>query len=438
MKFDAIIIGAGAAGITAALVLRNTYPDKRLLVLKSIPNGVIPCAIPYMFTKIKPAQNALPTTMLEDLGAIVKAERVKAIDRETKSVLTDKGRYEYEKLLIATGSEAAQLPIPGFELENVFTIKKDLDELSKLDAALKRAKRVLLLGGGFIGVEFADALSATHDVTVVELDKELLPTFDPEFGAMAHDLLAKAGVTILTGVGVQAIEGSGKAERVLLSDGKRVETDLVIVGVGVRAQSGLALAADLEVTPHKAIKVNPYQQTSDPDIYAVGDCAAKRDFVTGKPGGALLASVATAEARIAAVNMFGGKVKNEGSIAAYVTSVTGVALGSVGLSEHLAAKEGVKVLVAEAKAQDRHPGVLPGAQLQRVRLVANTKGVLVGGAVVGGNSVGELVNALALAVKARLPVKKLAFAEVATQPLLTASPVAYPVINAALALLKQL
>jgi pyruvate/2-oxoglutarate dehydrogenase complex dihydrolipoamide dehydrogenase (E3) component len=182
------------------------------------------------------------------------------------------------------------------------------------------------------------------------------------------------------------------------------------------------------------ICVDEYMRTEDPDIIAVGDCAEKRDFVTRKQTGIMLASTACAEGRIAGMNLFSlSAVKTfGGTIAIFSTSINGSSMGAAGLTEAQAIKEGFNVVTGTFEGMDRHPGKLPDVSKQFVKLVvAKESGVIIGGEAIGGSSIGELVNLIGFIVQNRTNIYTLQTMQIGTHPLLTASPAAYPLVNAA-------
>jgi len=239
---------------------------------------------------------------------------------------------------------------------------------------IKKTKDVLIIGGGFIGVEFADELSKIDNLNVylVEILPNLLAnSFDMEFSAIAEEMLKSKGATILTGIGVEEIMGSDKVKRALLSDGTEIPVDSIILGVGGIPNTKLATDAGLDLGKGKGIWVDEYMRTIDPDIFAAGDCAGKRDFYTRKDAPVMLASTATAEARIAGANLYRLKVvrENKGTIAIYSTYIDGMVLGSAGLTENSARNEGFEIVTGTADGVDKHPPTLPGVSKVKVKLI---------------------------------------------------------------------
>jgi NADPH-dependent 2,4-dienoyl-CoA reductase/sulfur reductase-like enzyme len=196
----------------------------------------------------------------------------------------------------------------------------------------------------------------------------------------------------------------------------------------------LAKDAGLDVLENGSIWVDDYMRTTADDVFAVGDCALKRDFFTRKSAPVWLASTATAEARNAGTNIYGIRVLHQiqGTIAAFSTQIGGVSFASAGMTCRVCEKEGFRHVCATVLAPDRHPGMLPGASELKVTLVfADRSGVILGGQMSGGPSVGELINMVALAIQKKVTVREIDMMQIATHPLLTSAPTVHPVINAA-------
>ncbi len=438
-RADVVVVGGGPAGTISAGAARIYYPDKKIILITEKDRGLIPCAIPYMISSLKdPTLNFTSYESLKSKGIQTVVDRVVEIDRQSKVVLTEKGdKYGYEKLILALGSKPVVPPIPGIEKKGVWPIKKDCEYLQELVSNVRAAKSVLVVGGGFIGVEIADELSKIEGlkVTLVELLPRLLAnSFDPEFSEMAQEKLRSSGVRLILNTKVEEFLGRDHVEKVRLSNGEIVETDCVIPSIGATPNTELAVKAGLDLGKGKGIWVDEYMRTVDSDIFAVGDCAGKRDFFTRKDAPVMLASIATAEARIAGANLYKLKVLREvkGTIGIYSTYVGGLVLGSAGITETTATREGFEVRVGRAQVVDRHPGAMPGATKHFVKLVFSKESeALLGGQVAGGISCGELINTIGVAIQKRMSLTELETLQMATQPRLTASPTMYPLVLAA-------
>jgi len=221
---------------------------------------------------------------------------------------------------------------------------------------------------------------------------------------------------------------------VTLDNGEQIPADMLIIGVGGKPNTELAEQAGLLVTESGSIWVDSYMRTSAEHVFAVGDCALKRDFFTRREVPVWLASTATAEARIAGTNIYGIRVLRQiqGTVAAFSTKIGEVSFASAGLTCRACDRDGFRWVSGEAVAPDRHPGVLPGASRLKVKLVFGDRGgALLGGQMSGGSSVGELINAVAIGIQMQLNVRDLDMMQIATHPLLTSAPTVHPLVNAA-------
>jgi len=438
-KVDVLVVGGGPAGIVSAVTARKYYPAKRISLMKDIEKGVIPCGIPYMFASLNnPDENKLGNAPLEKNNIDMILDEAVTIDRKEKVVVTKTSKqYGYEKLILAMGSSAIAPPIPGISKKGVYPIYKDMAYLKNSIEEIKKTKNILIIGGGFIGVEFADEISKIDNMNVylVEILPNLLAnSFDTEFSAIAEQTLKSKGVTLMTGVCVEEVLGNEKVEGIRLSDGREISVDSIIMGVGGVPNAKLAIDAGLDLGKGKGIWVDEYMRTTDPDIFAVGDCAGKRDFYTRKNVPVMLASTATAEARIAGANLYQLKVvrENKGTIAIYSTYIDGMVLGSAGLTENTAKKEGFEIVTGIADGVDKHPATLPGANKIKVKLIFSKRsGIILGGQVAGGISCGEIINLIGVAIQKRMSFAELETLQMATHPYLTSAPTVYPIVLAA-------
>ncbi|MEW6221912.1 MAG: FAD-dependent oxidoreductase [Candidatus Hadarchaeota archaeon] len=436
---DIMVIGGGPAGVVCAITARQNYPEKRILVMRDVEKGVIPCGIPYMIASLEnPEQNAMSYLPLEKQNIELVVDRAVQIDRKNKMVQTESGNdYRYEKLVLALGSNPVLPPIPGIYKKGVYSIRKDMAHLEDMIKYAKGCKKVLVLGGGFIGVELADEFSKVKglEVIMVEMLPHLLAnSFDPEFSELVEKKLSSQGVKILVGAKVEKVMVDERVRKVRLSNGEEINVDCVILGIGASPNTKLALDAGLELGKGRGIWVDEYMRTMDSDIFAIGDCAGKRDFFTRKDAPVLLASIATAEARTAGANLYKLKVlrENKGTIGIFSTYVGGLVLGSAGLTENTAKREGFDVVSGKAEAVDKHPSKLPGAQKMLVKLVFSRESqALLGGQVAGGMSCGELINAIGIAIQKRFTITELETFQMATHPYLTPPPTMYPLVLAA-------
>ncbi|MGB9586490.1 MAG: NAD(P)/FAD-dependent oxidoreductase, partial [Anaerolineales bacterium] len=282
-KTDVMVIGESAAGVTAAMTAKLSYPDKNVTVISKVEKVMIPCGIPYIFGTVGSTDNNIsPDEGLVKLGVEIVVDEVSDVDVKAKICKTKNGEeFVYEKLIICTGSLPA---VPGWlegrDLANVFTIPKEKDYLDRIQHNLQEIHKIVVVGGGFIGVEVSDELNkAGKNVTLIEILPHILGmTLDDEFAIEAEKIVAERGVTIKTNRGVERILGDGKVSGVQLKSGEVVDADAVILSMGYLPNTALAKKMGLELNAFGFIKVDQYGRTSIPDVYAAGDCAEKVDF----------------------------------------------------------------------------------------------------------------------------------------------------------------
>ncbi|MBW8331081.1 MAG: FAD-dependent oxidoreductase [Prolixibacteraceae bacterium] len=437
---DVLVIGGSAAGMVAAVTGKNFWNEKSFILVKKQKNVMVPCGIPYIFGTLDSSQlNIMPVdNMLAKAGIESLMNEVVSIDKEAKIATLDDGeQIKYDKLVIATGSKPIKPKwLKGNDLDNVFVIPKNTIYLDQMKEKIHGLKKVVVIGAGFIGVEFSDELKKHgHEVFLVEKEKEILSAaFDEEIASRISEILKSRGVNIITGNGISEVVGTTKVEGVRLEDGEFIEADAVILSMGYKPNSELSGKSGIYVDESGFIAVDEYMRTHEKDVFAIGDCAQKRDFITRKRVPTMLASTACAEARVAGMNLFNIHVVKtfSGTIGIYSTAIGEYAFGTAGITEKRAAEEDISVTTGFFEGVDHHPGNLPKTHKQMVKLIVATySGVIIGGEVIGGISAGELTNVIGIAIQNRMSINSLLISQIGTHPCLTASPAAYPLIKAA-------
>ena len=444
---DVLVIGSSAAGLVAATTVKRVYSNKKVTVVTLMNKTLIPCGIPYVFGSVGSTdKNILPAEKMFDSGGIDTIhDEVLSINREGKVVeLKQQGAISYDKLVIGTGSLPKKTPwLTGSSLKNVFTVPKNKTYIDKMQSELAGCKKIITIGAGFIGVEISDELvKAGKEVTLIERLPHILGlAFDEDISKYAETILAERGVVIKTGVSVKEIYGTNKVEGILLANGEKIEADAVILSLGYTPNVKLAADAGLPISEEGFIKVDEYMRTADKDIIAIGDCAEKRNFATRKPSLVMLASTACAEARIAGMNLYKlSTIKTfNGTISIFATAIGNTGFGVAGLTEAEAKNEGFDIITGVFEGIDRHPGTLADTHKQFVKLIVSKEaGVVLGGEVMGGLSIGELTNMIGIIIENRMTINSLLTTQIGTHPLLTASPAGYPLIKAAEAASTQI
>ena len=332
---DYVIIGAGPAGVVAAETLRRIDPADTVILVGEEPEPPYSrMAIPYLLAE----EVGEDGTHLrhgvghyQGLGIQVRRDRVTGVSTEAKTIALDGGgSLAYDRLLIATGSNATRPPIPGMELPGVETCWTLVDA-RRIAARMAPGKRVVLMGAGFIGCIVLQALAARDlKVTVVEMAARMLPRMMDEIGGeMIARWCESRGVRVLTGVQVTGIEAAGDGFRLELAGADALEADLVICATGVAPNVGFLEGSG--ITTEAGVLVDHHLETNRPGVYAAGDVAQGPDFSTGAQAIHAIQPTASEHGRIAALNMAGPPTRYRGSLSMNVLNTVGLVSSSFGL-----------------------------------------------------------------------------------------------------------
>jgi len=446
IKKEILIIGGGPSAMVAAGGCKMYYPNKSVSVIKKDADSMVPCGIPYVFGVMLDSveDDMIPCgNMAAKMGTELIHDKALKIDSKAKTITCKSGEvYSYEKLIIATGS-TPKVPkkIKNYDAKGVYQVPKSPDYIRKMHKALKDVKKVVVVGTGFIGVELADELkSSGKDVTLIG-PRLLKSSFDKEVSSYMEDIIVKNGVEFLKGERTQEIlTKNGVAYGVKLKSSQEIKADAVILATGYAPNVDLAKESGVNIGEFGAIRVDEYMKTNMQDIFAIGDCAEKRDFITRRVSSVMLASTATAEARMVAANLFNiNLVKSfKGTIGIFSTVMNDQAFGSAGVTETQAKKEGIEYISTVVKVSGKHPAALPNTQEQAIKLIATKKGgIVIGAQIVGGLDAGEMINMLGAIIEGGYTIFDLVGLQVATHPLLTSAPTTYPVMQAAQMLVAE-
>ncbi|MBU0675493.1 MAG: FAD-dependent oxidoreductase [Proteobacteria bacterium] len=376
MPHKILIIGGVAAGPKTACRLMRLMPDAEITIIDQdnlISYGG--CGIPYYVSGDVSDEKELRNTsfhmtrdeffFLNAKGVTVKTRtQALSINRQNKTVLIEnldthiQEILPYDKLVLATGASPIVLPIPGADLEGVYTVS-DLHKAIAIKEQLAKGKvgKAVVIGGGAIGIEMAEAFADLWGVTttLIEFMPGLLPNIlDSAFSSMLASSLRRNGVHVITGEGARAIEADehGVACRVITPN-HTLETDLVIMAAGVHPRSKLALEAGLLVAPRGGIVVNNRLQTSDPDIFAAGDCIETTHLVSGLKAHAPLGSLANRQGRLVADNIAGLSTSFEGWGGSFIMKAFDICVGATGLRYQAALDAGFEADVVITAQSDR-------------------------------------------------------------------------------------
>lgn len=429
MDMKTIIIGGVAGGASAAARLRRLDEQAEIVLLEKGPHmSYANCGLPYHLGKIIPERNWLlvmtPENFRKRFNVDVRVNHeVTAIDRAKKTVKVlnrqtgAESEERYDKLVIATGSSPIQLPLPGIDLPEVLPLwtLEDMDRIAKkLDAG---AKRAIVVGGGFVGMELAESLRHRGlAVTLLEMGRQLLPTMDEEMSSLLAEELRLAGIVVELGATVSAFApAAGGGVTATVKDGRSWTADVVALCVGVKPNSALAQAAGLETGPKGHIVTDARMGTKDPDVFAVGDVVEVVDPVFGAPTAVPLAGPANRQGRIAADNVLGRGRRYEGTFGASVVKVGKLTAASCGHTEARLKAMGQPYQKVYLHAGS-HAGYYPGATTLHIKLLFGGDGKIYGGQVVGAEGADKRADVLATAMRAGMDVRQLAELELCYAP----------------------
>ena len=413
MKY--IIVGGVAGGATAAArIRRNTEEAEIILLERGKYISYANCGLPYYIGGVISERDRLFVQTPEafgrrfniDVRTQSEATAIDAVRREVTIRRSDGTTYTegYDKLLLSPGASAVRPPLPGIDSEGIFTLR-NVDDTDRIKHYMQQhnVRQAVVVGGGFIGLEMAENLQeAGAEVAVVEMADQVMGPIDFSMAALVHKHLQEKGVKLYLQQAVEAFEpvaGDGGVD-VRLKSGIRLHAQLVLLSIGVRAETRLASEAGLKLGDMRGIWVNEYLQTSDPDIYAVGDAIEYPHPLTGKPWLNFLAGPANRQARIVADNLtFGNREKYEGSIGTSIAKVFDLTVGSTGLPAKRLKQMGIPYLSATIHSA-AHAGYYPGASQMDIKITFSpTDGKLYGAQVVGYDGADKRIDQYALAIK---------------------------------------
>lgn len=431
MSKNIIIIGAGAAGRSAASSVKKANPSANIFLIGKEENIFIRCSAPYAISGENKLEDLIkPWKKLIDLGINLIKEEVVKIDSKKKEVVTKGGKkFSHSSLVLATGAEPIKLPVPGINLKNVFTLRTSKDTEAILKAA-KSAKRAVIIGGGAIGIEAAEALQKRNlGVSIVEMKSHLMGgVLDGEFCQILEKELVTHKIDILTSQKVEEIIGKHNVTAVKVR-GKEISADLVLMAVGVKSNTKLAEGIGLEVS-RAGIKANQFMQTSDSDIFAAGDCAACCSDLFGQEVPTRLAPRAVLEGKIAGKNAAGKNLAIGPYFGCFSMKVYDLGIASLGLTEAAAKNRNIKTIIGRSKSLTKHDSFKKAKPIE-VKLVFDENKLLLGGTIIGEEEIAGRIDLLSLAIEKKCTAFDLVKLDYTSYPKFTPLPNANPIVMAA-------
>ena len=425
-----VIIGGVAGGATAAARLRRLDEQAEIIVFER--SGYVSyanCGLPYYIGGVIEDRSDLtlqtPESFFSRFRVSMKVRHeVTAIHPERKTVFVknleteDEFEESYDKLILSPGAKPTQPRLPGVGLEKLFTLRTVEDTFHIKDYInTHHPKSAVLAGGGFISLELAENLRELGlDVTIVQRPKQLMNPFDPDMAAFIHSEVRRHGIRLALGHTVEGFEEKDGGVDVLLKDEIPLHADMVVLAIGVTPDTALAKEAGLELGLKGSIVVNDRMETSAPDIYAVGDAAQVRHFVTGQDAVISLAGPANKQGRIAADNICGGDSRYTGSQGSSVIKVFDLTAAATGVNETNAKKAGLDVDTVVLSPMS-HAGYYPGGRVMTMKVVFEKETYrLLGAQIVGYEGVDKRIDVLATAIRAGLTAIQLKDLDLAYAP----------------------
>ncbi|GAB6139075.1 FAD-dependent oxidoreductase [Halanaerobaculum tunisiense] len=428
MTQKVVVVGGVAGGASAAAKARREDEDAEIIIFEEGPYASFAnCGLPYYIGETIEDREDLfqvPDSRFEGWFNIdLRTEhQVSQINRENKEVeVTNKQTGEkftesYDKLIIATGTEASKPPVPGVESDKIFTLKTVPDADAIMKELEKNPTSVAVVGGGYIGIEVADELLKQGlNVTLIEMRDQIMPTLDKEMSTPLIKHLEDLGINILLERKVGKFE-EGNNLKVTLQNGQELTVDFAVVATGAYPRLDLVEEAKLEVGK-EGVEVNEVMQTSDPNIYAAGDIVESKHLVTGHKFKAPLAGPANKQGRIAGAHAVGNKNKEfTGVLGTNIIKVGDWTAGGTGLNEKQCQRQDIDYYTVYVP-KNNHAGYYPGAEQIIIKiLVSRETGRLLGGQVIGKEGVDKRIDILATALAAEMTVEDLEDLDLAYAP----------------------
>ena len=421
-----VIIGGGPAGRLIVHVLHKSAQKFDVTLIKDEEINANRCAVPYGISDKKAVDKfCIPNTLVTDFGAKLILDYVDSIDKNKQSVTTTSGQsFAYDHLVIATGSQPFTPPIPNIDLGNIVNVRSKSD-MEQMRGFAQKHKKCVVVGGGYIGIEVAVVMKQLGiDVTVVEMQPHvLLMTMDDDFAETIETHIIDKGIKVFNKTQVTAFEGQdGSVSGVVLDNGDVLPADFVIVSVGVKPNISLAEKTGI-ATSRFGIVTNEQMETNIKNIYASGDCAEKKSFVTGKPSMGEFGTNAVFMSKVVAANILGNRTAFPGIINANASSAFEYTFGSAGLIAKAAEREGLDYVVGESEVMDMYP-MMDGMSMIRTKLVFDKRSrKLIGGSVLrkGHCSAGN-VDFISFAIQMGATIEDILKYQYATHPELAAKP----------------
>lgn len=446
-----VVIGGVAAGMSAASKIRNLDSSAQITVFQK--NGYVSysaCGIPFFIEGIVPSSDNLVVYDAKffkekrNIDVLLHHEAAK-ISPVARTVLVrnlttgEEKEHVYDRLLISTGASPIMPPIKGRDLKGIFQVRLLEDGIAIQDyMTTKSLRNAVIVGAGRIGVEMAEALSKRGlDVIIVQKMPDILGPMDVEITDVIEKEFESRNIVLKTSNTVREFTGDGSGvKQAILETGEVINTDIAIIGTGVKPDVEFARQAGIEIGKTGAIRVNDHMQTNVPDIYSAGDCAEAFHLVLGRNVYMPLGTTANKQGRVAGENMAGGDARFAGIVGTSLLKIFDLEVAKTGLTEEEAKIEG-KDYAAVVIEQGSRAGYYPGAAKIKVKLIGDRQtGQVLGSQMIGKDGVAKRIDVVAAALSAGMSVKELSGLDLGYAP--PFAPVYDPILIAANELLKKI
>lgn len=430
MAKKVVIVGGVAGGASAATRLRRLDETMEIVLFERGEYiSFATCGLPYYVGGVIAKRRSLlvqtPAVMKKrynlDIRTMNEVRRILPAEKQVEVCDLRDGRTyleSYDYLILSPGAEPAVPDIPGINLPNVFTVRNvsDGDRLKEYIETEEPVSAVVV-GGGFIGLEMAEALRLKGvAVTVVEADRQLMGVLDPEMAAIVQKYLQEKGVGVVLRDRLTALEGISRVEKLILESGREIPAEMVVLAIGVKPEVRLAVEAGLAIGVTGGIQVDEYMRTSDPFIYAVGDAVQVKHFVTGQAVLIPLAGPASRQGRLVADNIAASPVKYKGTLGTAIVKIMDLTVAVTGANEKTLKRAGIEHLACYTHP-DNHAAYYPGSRQMSIKLLFSPgEGKILGAQVVGYQGVDKCIDVLATAIRAKMNVYDLQDLELAYAP----------------------
>jgi len=408
------IIGGGAGGRNASGQIRQLDKQAHIdLFSKQAEIGYAPCELPFVLRGVVSTWDHIfyPDKFFEERNIAVHLNsKVTDILRKEKRIIAGGESYSYDKAILSLGAVASIPPIPRLDGKNEFTLSSNIADGRALEKIIPKYSSAAIIGAGAIGVEMALALVARgyHRLYLLDMLENILPAaLDKDMAGEIEDVIRKKGVELILSARIGSIKSESERKRVILP-GRELEVDLVFLSTGAKPNVELARKAGIQIGETGGIVVNQYLQTSDPDIYAIGDCMENWDVITGSKTRRLMVTTAGITGNVAARNLvLGNSFPYGGTVMTFVIEIFGHQIGTVGFTEKVARVKGLDVVSNTSTALTTRPGF--GGKPLHYKLIADRKTrTLVGAQIISEERVGGIISGLAIAVAEKVPLHELA------------------------------